>query len=48
MELFDILEQESTATLPERYQTLTESEMKERVTEIKKKFGDKLFMPGHH
>lgn len=48
MELFDILEQESTATLPERYQTLTESEMKERVMEIKNKFGGKLFMPGHH
>jgi quinolinate synthase len=48
MELLDILEQESTATLPERYRILTEAQMKERVLEIKQAFGTRLFIPGHH
>ncbi|MGF1669265.1 MAG: quinolinate synthase NadA [Balneolaceae bacterium] len=48
MEFLEIIEQESTVTLPDRYQELSEHEMEERVLEIKQKFGSLLFMPGHH
>lgn len=44
----DFLEAQSTFTLPERYQKLSEDEMKQRVREIKQQFGSRLFMPGHH
>jgi len=48
MEALDFLEKEQTFTLPERYSTLTEEEMRKRILEIKAEFGEKLFMPGHH
>ncbi|AXI01268.1 quinolinate synthase NadA [Sporosarcina sp. PTS2304] len=34
--------------LPERYKSLTVSEMKERIRHIKATLGTKLFIPGHH
>lgn len=48
METLDFLEKEQTFTLPERYSSLSDDEMRQRITEIKAKFGDSLFMPGHH
>ena len=48
MEALDFLEKERTFTLPERYSVLTEEEMRERILEIKAKFGETLFLPGHH
>lgn len=48
MEALDFLEKEQTFTLPERYNVLSEEEMRERILEIKAKFGEKLFIPGHH
>lgn len=48
MEALDFLEKEQTFTLPERYSVLTEEKMRERILEIKAKFGETLFLPGHH
>ncbi|CAN5440004.1 quinolinate synthase NadA [soil metagenome] len=48
MESLDFLEKEQTFTLPERYSVLSEEEMRQRIREIKAKFGERLFMPGHH
>lgn len=48
METLDFLEQDTQVSLPERYREMDETQMIERVWEIKKKFGDTLFMPGHH
>lgn len=48
MELIDVLQQDQKVQLPERYSTLSEEEMGERVREIKEAFGEKLFIPGHH
>ncbi|MFU8813397.1 MAG: quinolinate synthase NadA [Balneolaceae bacterium] len=48
METLDFLQETTSFTLPERYNTLSEEEMKQRVTEIKQAFGSRLFMPGHH
>ncbi|MBO9130489.1 quinolinate synthase NadA [Bacillus sp. 165] len=39
---------EAQAKLPERYTTMSREEMEQRVREIKEKFGEKLFIPGHH
>lgn len=48
MEVLDLLEIESEVTLPKRYSALSVEEMEARVQEIKSKFGDHLFIPGHH
>jgi len=48
MSALDFLTQDTTFTLPERYSSLTPNEMKERIGEIKTRFGKKLFIPGHH
>ncbi len=48
MDVLDILEVESEVSLPKRYSELSAEEMEARVLEIKAKFGDRLFMPGHH
>jgi quinolinate synthase len=48
MEVLDVLEIESEVSLPKRYSELSVEEMEARVREIKKKFGKKLFIPGHH
>lgn len=48
MEALDFLDTDQTFTLPERYSVLSEQEMRDRIIEIKAKFGERLFMPGHH
>ena len=48
MEVLEFLEIESEVSLPKRYSELSVEEMEARVREIKKKFGSRLFIPGHH
>ena len=48
MDVLDILEIESEVSLPKRYSELSTQEMEARIREIKEKFGDRLFLPGHH
>ena len=48
METLDFLESSVSFKLPERYSSLSNEEMKQRINEIKVKFGDRLFIPGHH
>ncbi|MEX0719066.1 MAG: quinolinate synthase NadA [Balneolaceae bacterium] len=48
MDVLDILEIESEVSLPKRYNELSVEEMEARIREIKAKFGDRLFIPGHH
>lgn len=48
MEVLDLLEIESEVSLPKRYSQLSVEEMAARVKEIKAKFGNRLFIPGHH
>ncbi len=48
METLDFLESSVSFKLPERYSSLSQEEMKQRIKEIKEKFGNRLFMPGHH
>ncbi|MDR9417680.1 quinolinate synthase NadA [Gracilimonas sp.] len=48
MEVLDILEIDSEVTLPDRYNQLSTQEMEDRIREIKAKFGERLFIPGHH
>lgn len=48
MDVLELLEIESEVSLPKRYSELSEEEMVARVHEIKARFGDKLFIPGHH
>ncbi len=38
----------SVQTLPEKYKDMTVSQMENRIWEIKKELGSKLFIPGHH
>lgn len=48
MDVLDLLDIESEVTLPKRYSELSVGEMENRVREIKKTFGKRLFIPGHH
>lgn len=48
MDVLDVLEIESEVSLPERYSKLSREEMEIRVREIQQKFGERLFLPGHH
>lgn len=48
MNVLDILEVESEVSLPKRYSELSVEEMETRIREIKAKFGNRLFIPGHH
>ncbi len=36
------------AFLPEKYRQMSEREMEERIREVKRLFGKRLFIPGHH
>src|SRR5690625_7475321 len=45
-DILDLLDQHSI--LPEKYQSLTVSELEKRIGEIKAELGDKLFIPVHH
>ncbi|MET1180006.1 quinolinate synthase NadA [Peribacillus simplex] len=46
----NILEMAKTAgnALPEKYKTMTKEEMENRVLDIKKRLGNRLYIPGHH
>lgn len=46
----NILEMAKSAgnTLPEKYKTMTKEEMENRVHDIKKRLGNRLYIPGHH
>lgn len=46
----NILEAMKTTTLqlPDYYRTMTVREMEQKVRKIKRKFGDRLYIPGHH
>lgn len=48
MEVLELLEKEAPVALPQRYRDMEPEEMERRVSEIKRKFGDRLFIPGHH
>ncbi|MCA0972512.1 quinolinate synthase NadA [Halobacillus litoralis] len=47
MNLFETM-QTQHPTLPERYQNMTEEELRSIVERVKNKMGSRLFMPGHH
>lgn len=38
----------NTTLLPEHYRTLSVTELEEKIAAIKKRLGNKLFIPGHH
>ncbi|WP_234400596.1 quinolinate synthase NadA [Virgibacillus senegalensis] len=46
--MLELLERTRNQALPEIYKDLSEAEMVERVKSVKEKFGDRLFIPGHH
>ena len=46
MSILDFVEKNSL--LPEKYKNMSIEEMEARIKEIKEKFGDKLYIPGHH
>ncbi|WP_028402923.1 quinolinate synthase NadA [Ectobacillus panaciterrae] len=48
MNILEMASQTAQITLPERYSTMSREEMEARVREIKERFGDQLFIPGHH
>ncbi|GEN55026.1 quinolinate synthase NadA [Halobacillus faecis] len=45
MNLFETIEQN---TLPDRYKTMEANELEQRVLQVKREMGEKLFLPGHH
>ncbi|MGG3573769.1 quinolinate synthase NadA [Bacillus gobiensis] len=47
MSILDLIQMEDKM-MPAHYKTLTEKEMEERVQSIKKRFGNRLIIPGHH
>lgn len=47
MNIFETLKQKSNA-LPKKYRNMSTEELEKRVTAVKEKMGDKLFIPGHH
>ncbi|MGE6629087.1 quinolinate synthase NadA [Bacillus sp. NPDC077027] len=48
MSMLEFIEQQANTMIPEHYKQLSHHEMQKRVMEIKKTFGKKLFIPGHH
>lgn len=48
MSILEMVEQQGQVALPERYTNMSVEEMEQRVREIKEKFGEELFLPGHH
>lgn len=47
MSILDVIKQ-SNDMMPESYKELSRKDMETRVAAIKKKFGSRLFIPGHH
>ncbi|MEK3934551.1 quinolinate synthase NadA [Sporosarcina sp. FSL W7-1349] len=48
MSILQYFEEKKSGTLPEIYREMNQSQMEERIREIKQILGDKLFIPGHH
>ncbi|MCD7032942.1 quinolinate synthase NadA [Metabacillus sp. GX 13764] len=48
MSLLDVLKTNSMVMIPERYKQIPEEKMIARIKEIKKEFGERLLIPGHH
>ncbi len=47
MSILDVIKQ-SNDMMPECYKGMSRKDMETRVAAIKKKFGGRLFIPGHH
>jgi len=48
MSLLEMLRGETNNTLPEHYRNLSVQEMEDRVRVLKEKFGNLVYIPGHH
>lgn len=48
MSVLDMLQFEKREMMPEEYKDKSVEQLEKRVKEIKEKFGEKLFIPGHH
>ncbi|MFC4320929.1 quinolinate synthase NadA [Litchfieldia salsa] len=48
MNILDVLKKETSGMMPESYKKLTIEEMQMRVTAIKERLGNALYIPGHH
>ncbi|MDQ0232846.1 quinolinate synthase NadA [Metabacillus malikii] len=48
MELLDLLEHDKKEMMPESYKNRSYEEMEQSVKEIKEKYGNRLYIPGHH
>ena len=48
MSMLDVLANQHSAMMPDEYKHRSYEEMKQRVLDIKRAFGSKLFIPGHH
>jgi len=48
LSLLELLQGTENHLLPERYSTMSDKEMEQRIWEIKHKMKEKLFIPGHH
>ncbi|OLP65392.1 hypothetical protein BACPU_14800 [Bacillus pumilus] len=48
MSMLDVLANHHTVMMPDEYKHRFVEEMRERVSDIKRAYGEKLFIPGHH
>jgi quinolinate synthase len=48
MNVLEMIQNSGSEMIPEYYKTLSVDEMEYRVKKIKEKFGERLFIPGHH
>lgn len=48
MSLLELLQGTENHMLPEKYNQLSDTEMEKRIWALKEKFGERLFIPGHH
>ncbi|CAM5561958.1 Quinolinate synthase A [Bacillus safensis subsp. safensis] len=48
MSMLNVLANQHAVMMPDEYKHRSDDEMKQRVLEIKRAFGSKLFIPGHH
>ncbi|MBP1969223.1 quinolinate synthase [Virgibacillus natechei] len=48
MSLLKMIQNTENQMMPDHYKNLSTEEMENRVWQLKDKFGDKLFIPGHH
>ncbi|MFC3038877.1 quinolinate synthase NadA [Virgibacillus xinjiangensis] len=48
MSVMEMLQNKNSSMLPEHYKTMQVEEMENRILKIKRRMGEKLFIPGHH